>query len=200
MSPLFPQHAYPQLGFIMGFPGTLGLEGFASEAVFTQDLSRLIIDSRVKRLLYTSAAIATASGTADTVFEWADASDWAEVQSNGVVMVADSEMAQVTDERIIIAASLTMGGVTPAHMTSAELTRTAPVAGYVRQSCVEWGAATTSHLSASIEAPYLLPQTLSINETAAFLRIVGSGTAGTATLAVSMLAAERGVMNLYPGV
>lgn len=190
---------YVGLGDIMQWSNE-GLQGLSQEVVPTQDLSKILLNARVKRCLYTSAAIATINGNVDTVFQWADNSDWTEVQINGIVIGNDPAMPQPGDERIIIDASLTLGGVTPSQFTTAELVRTAPVAATVRQSCIEWASPTTAHLTATVTAPYLLPQTLNLNETDCFLRIVGTGTAALITLTVSMLAAERGVMNLFPGV
>jgi len=197
---LRPERAYGDLGFILGLAGTLGIKGFEDEAVFVQDLSRILLNSRVRRLIYTTAPIATINGNVDTQLQYNDASDWAEIQENGIIIASDAALPRDTDERIIIGASITVGGVDPTELSSAELTRQAPVTATVRQSLVEWTQATTSHLTMSVVAPNLLPQTLSINEATLFLRIVGVDTNGLGTLSVQMLAAERGVMNLYPGV
>lgn len=190
---------YTGLGDIMQWSNE-GLVGMSTEVVPTQELSKVLLNARVKRCLFTTAPIATINGNVDTVLQWADVSDWAEVQINGIVIGSDAAMPQPGDERIIVDASLTLGGTTRTQLTTAELVRTAPTAATVRQSCVEWSAPTLSHLTALITTPYLLPQTLNLNESDAFLRLVATGVDALVTLTVSMLAAERGVMNLYPGV
>lgn len=191
--------AYVRLGDIMGW-GNRGLRGVEETIIPVQDLSKVLLDSRVKRTLYTSSAKATINGNTDFVLEWGDASDWAEVQINGVVSSADIQMPQPGTDRIITAMSLSVSGATPAEYTSCEIARSAPTTVAVSLNCVRFGAPTAGHRTASIDAPYLLPQALNLNELQIIMRLVGTGVDGTATLAVSMLSAERGVMNLYPGV
>jgi len=184
------------LGNIMQW-GNEGLVGMGEEVVPTLDLSRILLNARVQRTLYTSDPIATINGTVDTTFQYNDASDWAEIQVNGVVQVADSALPPPDHERILIGAAGFVSGIV---YVSAELTRTMPVAATVRQSVVEFGAITGSHVSPSIIAPYLLPVTLNLEELDLRLRIVGTDTTSTFTLVLELLSAERGIMNLFPGV
>jgi hypothetical protein len=190
--------AYLSLGQIMSWGGA-GLQGIAEEVIPTQDLTAFLLNAHIKRTQY-QHSLATISGAFDTILDWSDASDWTEVQVNGVVQVADSALPQLGDERIIVGVSLILAGVNPAHYTSAELVRTMAVATGGQFEVANFGAVDTSHLCANMKAPYLLPQTLGLSEEVCNWRTVGTGTAATTSLFVQMISAERGVMRPFPGV
>jgi len=194
-----PKKAYTAFPGIMGFGGTVGITGIEDVAVPTQPLSSMLLDARVKRTSF-FASLATGAGVPlDLNVSWNDVSDFNEVHVNGVLVAADSELPQPTDERIIVMASLEVAG-TPSHYGSAQFVRTAPDATTTRVLVAEWGGVTTDLLCPAMTAPLLLPQTLALQENNATFRNRGSGTGALCYWTVYMLSAERGVMALYPGV
>lgn len=192
-----PRPAYQAFATIMGFPGSDGLRGIHDEAFPVQDLSRMLLDTRVKRTLYTFTNNPAATG--DVLFQWRDLSDFTEVRINGALVGSDAELPQPSEERIIVGLGLEVTG-NAAHYTSAELTRQMPNVAESHVELVTFGAITTGHFAPAQRAPLLYPVTLNIGEENCNARMVVTGTAAVFEFTIFMLAAERGVMNLYPGV
>jgi len=191
-------NTYVGLSDIMNW-GELGLTGMAQEVVPVQDLSRFLLDARVRRTTY-MMQLATANGTADSVFQWADISDWTEVQVNGIIQNADIALPQVGHERIITHAGIEIAGVTPADYVSATIVRTLTTQQAVFTPVASFGALTTSHLTATPVGLWMLPQTLGLSEVGGVIRSVGTDVNAITRTSIFMLSAPRGVMNLYPGV
>jgi len=190
--------SYLRLADILGFAGTAGLSGIQQEVVPTQDLTRILLDSRVKRCVYNFFQ-ETIVGTAAATAQWGDLSDWQEVQINGITAATDADLPDEEEDRILIYAACQVS-TQPAHYTNAVITRsfnnTAATAGDV----ATFGTFVTGHLCAPLNAPSRLPQSLMFGETDIIFRTVGGGVDGDIDFTLIMLAAERGVMSLFPGV
>ena len=196
MGLLKPQRIYSRLGAILGLSGTDGLKGLQDEGVPTQDLTRILQAGKVKQTLYTLATTPAASQVTDV--QWADLSDWGEVQVNGIVAAADGDLPQPSDDRIVTQGSLEIS--VEANYTRSEVARLLPTVAGETMSMAEFGALTTSHDNASMIAPFLLPQRLVPGETSVRFHDVVSGAGVLFFYTVFMLSAEPGVMSLGSGV
>ena len=192
-----PQRAYQNIDEILGLPGGVTLKGMQDEAVPTQDLNRILQSNRVKRVLYTLSSSPAATG--DVNADWAVAGDWTEIQVDGVLTVADADLPQTGQERIITGIALAIGG-TSSEYTSAEAVRLMPTSAGTQYGVAKFGTLPTSQATPQIAPPWLLPQYLSPNEiTMRFTQVV-SGINADFFWVVTMIAAPRGVMSPYFGV
>jgi len=167
------------------------------EVVPTQDLSRILQASKVKRTQYIRTN--SHSGSDDTSFEWNDVSDWSSVHVDGVLAGVDEDLPTPTDEKIIIYTGMMVTGV-QSHFTRAQFLRTLGDSGSTSVAVAEWTGVTTDLISPSLVAPWTLPVTLSPDEIAGSLRVVVSGTSAVTRLVVQMLSGPIGVMAPFPGV
>jgi len=188
--------AYVSFGDVMEWAGD-GFSGIAREIIPVQDMNASLLNRFVSRTLYQIELAPAAS--ASLPFVWAVASDWDEVQVNGVVQVDDSQLPQPTDERILVHASLEIAG-TATEYTRAELSRDSPTVQVQQMLVMQWGTLPGTLLNATPTAPFLLPQTLSIGETGGEYRVVVSGANALLRCTVEMISAQRGVMRPFPGV
>jgi len=194
----FPQNAYRAIATILRLPGTQSIEGIQSEAIPTQDLQRVLQEARVRRTLY-QFLISPASTTTTTI-QWNDASDWTEVQVDGIVQTLDAALPQRNETRIITGASLRIAGTT-AEYTRAALYRRTDTAVVENVLCREWGALGASLLNALPQPdPGLLPMYLPLLENTLRIQSVVSGANADLTYTIEMLSAERGVMHPLQGV
>ena len=167
------------------------------QIVPTQDLSRILQASKVKRTQYIRTN--SHSGSDDTTFEWNDVTDWSTVHVDGVLTTADADLPTIADEKIIIYVGMMVTG-TQAHFTRAQFLRTLGDAGSTSVAVADWSGVTTDLIAPSLVAPWTLPVTLSPDEIAGSLRCVVSGTAAVTRLVVQMISAQIGVMSPFPGV
>jgi len=193
-----PGRTYPQFSTVLGFPGTDGLRGIQQEVVPVQELSRFLLDSKIKRMLY-MLNVQSISGTASGLADWGDASDWDDVLLNGVLTIADADLPQPDDDRIITNVSLQVSG-TPTDYSTGILNRVLPNPGAGFSDIATWGAMIASHLTAPQTGIKRTPLALGLNELGINFRIVGTDVNASCDVHVEMIAAERGVMNVFPGV
>jgi len=191
-----PGRAWAPFATVLDLPGTEGLTGIHTEVSPTQDLTRILQSSQVDRIFYE----VTFSPAVDalTSMQWADVSDWTEVQINGIRQTLDDRMPPATNQQILINAGLQVGG-TVAEYTSAEAFRSTPTAGGGQLLVAEWGAITTGHSCITPVAGGLLPQMLLPNELTIFLRQEVSGANADFTFMFQLLSAPPGVMAVYLG-
>jgi len=153
---------------------------------------------RVKSVIYNFDVSPAADFISD--LQWADDSDWTSIDIDGVPSpFADADLPQITDDRILVSASLQVTG-TVAEYTTAEVKRHLGVGATPLGLFMEFTAITTGHSNPSVVAPLLLPQWLVLGEET--VRIQGEVSGANADLAftVQMLSAERGVLSPYVGV
>jgi len=192
-----PTRVWSQFSTILRLPGTDGLEGLQDEVVPTQDLSRIMMADRVVHGAWFRTNTPAASAT--SVMQWSDASDWTEIQLNGIVTVNDDELPLLTDDRIVVAVGLQLTG-TQADYTSAEITRQLPFATGRRMQMAQYGAIVAGHNGPTMDPPFLLPQVLLPNEDIVELAQVVTGNAAAFQLTIQTVSAEPGVMAAFPGV
>jgi len=192
-----PGRVYPLFARILGLPGSEALEGIQREIVPTQDLTRMLQGVKVKHTLYTLDTSPTVNANRDV--QWNDASDWSEIQVNGVVTAVDAQLPMPTDDRIIIMTSLQISG-TQADYSTAEVLRFLPTVAGSLMLVQSYGAIVAAHSAASPTGPLLLPQVLVPGEISIRLAEKVSGADADFFWSVHMISAERGVLSPYPGV
>jgi len=193
-----PGPGFGQVSAILGLPGVIGLTGMQEEIVPTWDLNRVLQAAKIKRTMYQLNQASIIGSTTATPI-WNDASDWDEVQVDGVVTVRDADLPQPTDERIIVACGLEVSGA-PTEFTSGIFARTIATVVPQRIAVAEFTAVTSSLLVAKMQAPNLMPQTLALGEVGCLIRNVGTGVVAVPHWIVQMISAEPGVMSIAPGV
>jgi len=192
-----PGQAYAALARILDLPGTVGLEGFQDEVIPTQDLTRMLQDIKVKRTLF--QAIIDPSATQNTTKQWADASDWTEVQVNGITQVADDALPQPNQQRFITSVSLHVAG-TQSHYTTAAVSRRTATTTAANILLASFGALSSNRSSVSPDQPALLPAVLAFEEVDCRFNQVVSGNDAQFNFIIEMISAERGVLHPIPGV
>ena len=192
-----PSSAYGRFASILDLPGSESLRSIQSDIVATQELSRMMQDQLVKRTLYTLDTSPAASASTD--LQWADASDWTEVQVDGVVQTADQFLPQLTDERIVTMASVQVTG-TIASWTRGEILRHMPTTSAPLTTIAEFGAPATGLAGAPMAAPLLLPQFLVPVEATVRIREVVSADLALMGWALHMISAPPGVLSPFFGV
>jgi len=179
--------------------GSESLRGIQREVVPTQELSRILMAGRARHVAYTLEDLLPA-GTKTIDVQWNDASDWTEIQVNGVITTSDDDLPEVTDDRIVIMTGLQITG-TQAQYTTADSRRHFPrSAGSHLTLIQEYGAITTGHAGPIPLGPNVLPQYLARGEDTMRLNEVMSGVATNWFWAFQMIAAEPGILSSYQGV
>jgi len=192
-----PSNAYGRFASILNLPGTESLRAIQSDIVAVQELTRMMQDRLVKRTIYSFDSSPAADLLTD--LQWNDASDWTEVQVNGIVQVADSELPQDTDERIVTQVSLQVAG-TQSEYTTGEVLRHMPTTSAPLMLLAQFGAITTGHAAASAVAPLLYPQFLVPNEFTVRINEQVSGANADFAWTIHMISAAPGVLSPYLGV
>jgi hypothetical protein len=157
----------------------------------------MLMADQVKQVLYSLNTSPAANATTDV--QWADASDWTEIQVNGVLTAADRDLPQPTDDRIVTMVSLQVTG-TQSDYTTGEVLRHLPTDTGPLMLLADMGAIVTSHNAASPVAPLVVPQYLIPGETTVRFGEIVSGADADFAWSVHMVSAERGVMSAYQGV
>ncbi len=188
---------YTALPRIFRLPGTEQLEGMQREGIFTQDLNRMMQADRVTHTLYTQTD--TPAATQDNGNLWGDASDWTEVQVNGIRTTIDQDLPSSADDRLIISVGLHLAGTTASYTSAAFIRRMQDAAGN-RVLVREFVALVASHNNPTILAPNLLPTPLNHSELTCIMQEVVSGIDCDFRWSIEMLSAEPGVLSRYPGV
>jgi len=191
-----PSSAYGRFARILDLPGSESLSAIQSDVVATQDLTRMMQDRLCKRTLYTLTLSPAVTAAADV--QWNDASDWTEVQVNGIVQVADTQLPLDTDERIIVAASLQIGA-TLASYTRCEAKRFLPDGVSSNMLIQSWGTLQTG-FACPDPGVFLLPQYLTPGESTVRITQVVSADLADFFVSFHMISALPGVMSPYTGV
>ena len=191
-----PSRSYGALGTILELPGTEGLGLMMRDIVPVQDLSRVLMAAKVKRIAYELTETVAGTGNASPV--WGDASTWTNVSVNGISTVRDEDLAQPNEERFITSVSLQIGG-TVAHYTSLEVTRLVPSLGNAQIRVAEFGDLATSHATATPVGTAILPVALQVGETTLRLNQVVSGIESIQTFVIQLIAAPQGLLAIMPG-
>lgn len=192
-----PIRAYTALSRILRFPGTEGLSGMQREIVPTQELTRVMQEFEIVHMAYFFDATPAASDS--PALDWADESDWREVLRNGSIIGTDADLPAITDDRLLITASLRISG-TAADYTSASVSRISVDSASGRLKVRDWGAIagiTTSPLIVGINE---LPVPLGRGETIIRPEQIVTGNAAVFTWVFEYLSATPGVMSRYPGI
>jgi len=192
-----PGNTFRAFGRVFQLGASESLGELLRDPLPTVPLDRILMESRVKQVLYIEQT--TPAATQAPTLEWSDVSDWSEVFVNGVVAAEDAQLPQPTDDRIIISIGLHIGGTT-AEYTSAQVLRNMGDSASILSEMRAFGALTASHNQPVTIAPNLLPVALSHIEDTVRFREVVSGANSTFNWSIQMLAAEPGVMGPFPGV
>jgi len=192
-----PFRSYPTFARIFRLPGTLGLGGIQDEVVPTQDLNRMLQQSRVLHYIFENINTPAASGNVD--LQWGDFSDWASVVINGVNAGDDGDMPDTDADRFLLSSSLQIGD-TQGDYTSAQMFRIQIGGSGTLMLVNQFGSIVLVHLAPNLVGPNLLPQRLTPGETGIRLRQVVSGVGASFNWIFHMLVAEPGVLHPYPGM
>lgn len=199
MTHKLPARVYSQYARLLKLPGSdSGFHTLQDELVPVQDMSRVMQADLVQRTLYTTTQAPAASTVTD--IQWAEASDWTEVQVNGILSVDDAALPQVTDDRIITMAGLRISG-TAASYNSSQALRTMPTASGADQLTIaEWGAIVTGHDGPTMAGLFMFPQFLTPGEDTVRLDQEVSADLAVFHFMFQMVSAEPGVLARYPGL
>lgn len=193
---LKPQQVYARLGEILGLSGTQGLSGLQSEAVPTQDLTRVMQSAKVKVTTYLSEV--TPLVDQKRVLTWSDASEWTEVLVDGNITTVDANLPQPADDRILAYVGLQISG-TQADYDTGEANRFMPTTGGPTAQIAEFGAITTGHRGPLLVSRWTLPQWLVRGELNVGLSEEISGIASDWHWSFQMFSAAPGIMLPFSG-
>lgn len=188
---------FSQFSTILRLAGSESLTGIQEEAVPVWDLNRVLQADRVDHVVYSVEDTPAATGNVDA--NWNDASDWTEVQVNGIVTTSDADLPPVTNDRLLLAITLQITG-TVAQYTAGQAARQNPFASATLSLAGQWGTNLTDGVAVLQTAPYILPQILMPGENLIRFREIVTGVAAEFHWTAHLLSAAPGVMARFPGV